>query len=580
MSILNTIAAAIVAITLLVPCAWAQDDEDTTFEVNGYLKVQSGIFAPLLSDLFQSDENIAWIRDTDGNLALDNDGNSIPCDPVMTPHKPCYPESHGQKAGGLSMMRAVLQLEADWKPHEKVGLHAIVRGVRSLETDADGWAQPPVASNIIDPEERRAAIRDWVRDKYYTQFELREFYLDIYPTDWFSLRLGRQQITWGETGQFRLLDVINPIDTTWHFGPLESFEDTRIPLWLAKGLFEFPEIDHALELVWMPGLDRPEDMVTVPLTFVGAWGLPYTNTPSPFIINEKVFKYPKRAVWDTMRAGFRWKGNITPSMSYSLVYYYTHQLSPPIPLYYDKVKLGPDLYDSKNLERLYLGFPRQHIMGFTFDFTLENPIGAVVKIEAALEPNRMYPRTSTTGQTHPDPIIPSRVHFEQPRRMALSYAVVVMRPTMIRFLNPTQNFMFVFQFMHTVVPGLTETDKIDLIEIPGFNDFKVKMHSMKFVFAAFTNYLHGLLTPKLIVVWIPPDPDRVNRSETDPSKMSSSDFFTKSSMFIAASLAVRLGDHWRLKLTVSDFFGFGGPYAGAGLFGDRDEINLSVLCQF
>jgi uncharacterized protein DUF1302 len=575
---LKALVGIIVSIAFLAGPAWAQDDEDSTFEVNGYLKVQGGIFVPLLSDLYQPTDNAAEIRDTDGTPTGE------PCDPVMTPHKPCYPTSHGQKAGGLSMLRATLQLEADWKPHEKVGVHAIVRGVRSLETDADGYAQPPVALKIKDPEERRAFIRNWVQNKYYTEFDLREFYLDIYPTDWFSMRLGRQQITWGETGQFRLLDVINPIDTTWHFGPLESFEDTRIPLWLAKGMFEFPEIDHALELVWMPGLDRPEDMVTVPLTFVGAWGLPYTDTPSPFIIEEKVFKYPKRAVWDTMRAGFRWKGNITPSMSYSLVYYYTHQLSPPIPLYYDRQVIKnpglPDSYSSVNLDQLVLGYPRQHIMGFTFDFTLENPIGAVVKVEAALEPNRMYPRTSTTGQTHTDPIIPYRVHFEQPRRMALSYAVVVMRPTMIRFLNPTQNFMFVFQFMHTVVPGLTETDKIDLVEVPGFNDFKVKMHSMKFVFAAFTNYLHGLLTPKIIIAWIPPDPDRVNRSETDPSKMSSSDFFTKSSMFIAASLAIRLGDYWRLNLTVTDFFGFGGQYAGAGLFGDRDEINLSVLCQF
>jgi len=558
--------------------------QEKTLEVNGYLQVQSGIFVPLLSDLFQPHENTAWIRDTDGNYALDSEGNRIACDPVMTPHKPCYPESHGQSPGSLSMLRAVLQLEGDWRPHEAVNVHALVRGVKSLELDADGYAQMPIPSTAPDPEQRRAEARDWVRRNFYDEFDLREFYLDVYPTDWLSFRLGRQQVTWGETGQYRLLDVINPADNSWHFGPLESFEDTRIPLWIAKGLLEFPSLDHALELVWVPGLDRPADMVTVPLTFVGAWGLPYSNTPSPYIIDEKRFMYPKNNIEDSMRFGFRWKGNLTSSMSYSLVYYYTHQLSPPIPLYYDRAtEVKPNGvvgYSDTHLERLYLGFPRQHIMGFTFDFTLEHPIGAVVKLEAALEPNRMYPRTSTTGQTHEDPEIPRRVHFEQPRHLALSYAVVVMRPTMIRWLNPTQNIMFVFQFHHTVVPGLSETDKIDLIEIPGLNDFKVKVHSMKFIFAAFTNYLHGLLTPKVVIAWIPPDPDRIGRKDTDPSKMSSADFFTKSGMFISASLGLRLGDHWRAQLTVTDFFGWGGGYSGVGLFRDRDEINLSVLCQF
>ena len=45
--------------------------------------------------------------------------------------------------------------------------------------------------------------------------------------------------------------------------------------------------------------------------------------------------------------------------------------------------------------------------------------------------------------------------------MAISYALVAMRPTMIRFLNPTQNIMLVLQFMHTTVPGLSELDPLD-----------------------------------------------------------------------------------------------------------------------
>jgi hypothetical protein len=573
----TTLAICFLIAVLAGPALAEEEEGESSLSVNGYVKLQTGVFVPMLSDLYSAKKNEAWILDA-------NDRRIETCNPVEIPYKPCFPSSHGVDPGSLSMFRATLQLEGDWTPHEDLAVHAIFRGVRSLMNDQDGWAQLPVAApDDMGLRERRARARQWVLDNYYNEFELREFYVDVFPTEWLSFRLGRQQVTWGETGQYRLLDVINPSDTTWHFGPLESFEDTRIPLWIVKGLVEFPSIDHSLEVVWVPGLDRPEDMVTVPLTFVGAWGLPYPNTPSPFIIDEKIFMYPENSIEDTMRVGFRWKGNLTPSMTYSLVYYYTHQLSPPIPLYYDRVELvsptGDISYSSRHLERLYLGFPRQHIAGFTFDFTLENPIGAVVKLEAAIEPDRMYPRTSTTGQTHQDEYIDARVHFEQPRHMAISYALVVMRPTMIRFLNPTQNFMLVFQFHHTIVPGLSDAEKIDLVEIPGFNDFKVKVHGMKFIFAAFTNYLHGLLTPKIVIVWIPPDPDRIGRKETDETRLSSGEFFTKSSAFISASLALRLGDHWRAVLTLTDFFG-AAPYGGVGLFADRDEINLSILCQF
>ncbi len=577
-----------IALTMLL-LAWAapglaQDDGESTFTVNGYVKLQSGVFVPLLSDMFSARDNKAEIRNTDGNPTGD------PCDPVMTPQKPCYPTSHGTKPGSLSMFRATAQLEADWAVHESVNLHAIVRAARSLETDQDGWAQMPVPSSNPDPGERREEIRSWVARNYYREFDLREFYIDAYPTDWLSFRIGRQQVTWGETGQFRLLDVINPIDGTWHFSPLESFEDVRIPLWIVKGLWEFQDIDHSLEVVWVPGIDRPRDMVTVPLTFVGAWGIPYANTPSPYLIDEKVFMYPDNDIEDTMRIGFRWKGNIGPTMTYSLVYYYTHQLSPPIPMYYDRVQNPDGSYSSTHLEKLYLGYPRQHIVGGSLNFTLENPIGAVVRLELGVEPDRMFPRTSTTGQTRQDPDIPRRVHFLQPRHPAMSAALVVMRPTMIRWLNPTQNFMLVFQLMYTGVFIDTETDKKDLVEIPGFNEYLVKEHSMKVVFATFTQYLHGLLTPKLIVAWILPDMMRY----------SGLDHIRASSAFISAELAVRLGDHWRLRLQLNDFIGgqkkvcnepkcvndigpkdwVNNPYGGVGLFQDRDEINLSLLCQF
>lgn len=546
------VLAAVLLAGLLPEAAYCQEyDEESSLNVNGYVSLQAGTFVPLLSNMFQPYDNEAFVK-TSTDLWTDE-----PCDPVMTPNKPCYPTSHGQDPGSLSMFRATLQLEGDWKPHEDVNLHAVFRAARSLETDADEWAQMPTPSTSTSPAQRRREARQFVLRNYYQEFDLREFYVDAYPTDWLSFRIGRQQVTWGDTGQYQLLDVINPANTTWHFGPLESFEDTRIPLWILKTLIEFTDIDHSLELVWVPGLDRPEDLVTTPLTFVGAWGLPYSNTPSPFIVDEKVFLYPRNSIDDTMRFGFRWKGSLSNSMTYTLVYYYTHQLSPPIPLYYDLIRLPSGFLDSNHMEKLYLGFPRTHVAGFSLDWSLESPIGAVVRLEAAVEPNHMFPQTSTTYRKHQDPNREERYYFDNPRRTTINYALVIMRPTMIRFLNPAQNFLFVFQFMHSMVPGMTKEDRELLVQVPGFNEFKLRQwDSMKFIFAVLTQYLNGLLTPKLVAAYIYPN-----------------------SGFISAQLGVRLGDHWRLNLALNDFFG-ADAYKGVGLFRDRDEVNLKILYQF
>jgi hypothetical protein len=86
---------------------------------------------------------------------------------------------------------------------------------------------------------------------------LREAYIDLAFTDApVSLRLGRQQVIWGESDQFRLMDVINPLDTTWHLQQ-EEWDKLRIPLWLIKGIWDMGDIgpisNSFTEVVWNPG---------------------------------------------------------------------------------------------------------------------------------------------------------------------------------------------------------------------------------------------------------------------------------------------------------------------------------------
>ena len=73
--------------------------------------------------------------------------------------------------------------------------------------------------------------RDRFDEPRNPEFTLREAFVDLVLPP-FTLRLGRQQVVWGETDNFRALDVINPLDVGWHWAR-ESWEDIRIPLWMA-----------------------------------------------------------------------------------------------------------------------------------------------------------------------------------------------------------------------------------------------------------------------------------------------------------------------------------------------------------
>ena len=53
-----------------------------------------------------------------------------------------------------------------------------------------------------------------------------------------SLRIGKQQVVWGESDLFRSLDVVNPLDLRQNGAVGEDFADFRQPLWIFKALYD------------------------------------------------------------------------------------------------------------------------------------------------------------------------------------------------------------------------------------------------------------------------------------------------------------------------------------------------------
>ena len=72
------------------------------------------------------------------------------------------------------------------------------------------------------------------------EYKLREAFVDMVLPP-FTIRLGRQQVVWGETDNFRALDVINPLDLRDHWS-WEPWEDIRIPLWMARVIYDIGKI--------------------------------------------------------------------------------------------------------------------------------------------------------------------------------------------------------------------------------------------------------------------------------------------------------------------------------------------------
>jgi hypothetical protein len=120
---------------------------------------------------------------------------------------------------------------------------------------------------------------------------LREFYVDATilgkGDNEINLRVGKQQVIWGRTDLFRVLDVINPVDYSRQ-NIYDELEDIRIPMWILKADFRFgatgPFDDFNFQIVWNFDKFRPNNL--------GQCGSPYV------ILDAGCFFRGMKNLWD------------------------------------------------------------------------------------------------------------------------------------------------------------------------------------------------------------------------------------------------------------------------------------------
>lgn len=155
--------------------------------------------------------------------------------------------------------------------------------VRPCDTDSRGCLNDYLDfdGNELAMPELYSDRADWLRELYVDATLLLE------GDDEINFRLGRQQVIWGRTDLFRVLDIINPVDFSRH-NIYDELEDIRIPMWMLKTDFRFGPTgafdDLNAQIVWNFDEFRPNNL--------GQCGSPYV------ILDAGCFLRGMKNLWD------------------------------------------------------------------------------------------------------------------------------------------------------------------------------------------------------------------------------------------------------------------------------------------
>lgn len=217
------------------------------------------------------------------------------------------PETAQDDRGELSMLRGSLLLDLDAK-YKAVQFKAIGRADREYETS--------YLENLKDLSNVQSPGGQDIMDQY-NKTRLRELWTQFQPVDNLNLRIGKQQVVWGETDFFQALDVVQGFDRRWHWWESEG-DELRKSLWLVNATYEVPAVDGALQVLIRPGLDKGEDIGnTVDITG-GRWRTLAYRGFDTLSVTRYNFHHADGDIDDTTY-GARWNGIAGP-VNYSVNY--------------------------------------------------------------------------------------------------------------------------------------------------------------------------------------------------------------------------------------------------------------------
>ncbi len=338
---------------------------------------------------------------------------------------------------------------------------------------------------------------------------IRELYVDaslpqVDGTEW-SFRVGKQQVIWGRTDLFRVLDVLNPVDYSRH-NIYDELEDIRIPMWMATAEKHFGATelfdDLNLQFVWNFDKFRPSNLgqggSTYAILDAGNFFRAMNNcwdngcTVSNFANGNTATDFPKNVIgirkahmpsWslDNTQFGVKLEGE-TKGVGFSLnaLTYRSHlpSLRGGIPA--DNPFTGSvesDIFPY--LIAFDIHFPRVNLIGGSLDLYSDS-LKSVFRVEAAY----------TDGEEFANTLRP-RLFSESD---VFRYVIGWDRPTFIPFLNDRRAFLLSAQLFGQYLVD-HERKRVNGIEV-GIPDKELN-HIATFLMKGW--YKNDRLSPQMIV---------------------------------------------------------------------------------
>jgi hypothetical protein len=335
------------------------------------------------------------------------------------------------------------------------------------------------------------------------QYDLWECYLDLSRGPWF-MRIGKQNLAWGETDIFRLMDSINPLDNTFG-GSFEDLDDRRIPLWMIRGTFDLggigPFTSLMIEGFWVPG---PWDARVAPIAPAGT---PYSAPIPVETLQFAKYVYPAKKM-SSSRWGARLNGQLGTRYNITLAHYKTYPDTPAT--HTELLRDVPILFDPNDVVGIVSYEPIQ-ITGASLSFW-ESMTDAIVRMEVAWfwdEPVGIPEYNTATLHGPGIPLPPNladligldRIPVNPvsgwiPKKNFLKYMIGFDKNVWIRALNKKSTFIFSAQYFGSWCQDYDERMTQGIPLYPDDDRFpKVYELEQTFTFGTGTSYLNGNLSP-------------------------------------------------------------------------------------
>jgi len=336
------------------------------------------------------------------------------------------------------------------------------------------------------------------------------------------MRVGKQQVVWGRTDLFRVLDIINPVDYSRQ-NIYDELEDIRIPQWIATAEYRWGATsifdDLNVQLVWNFDKFRPNDLGQggTPYEILGAgsffrsmnncWEngctvsnflpaqaliasgapLPDPGDPgllaadfAPGVIGIRQVNEPDWEVGNT-QGGIKVEG-VYSSVGFSLNYYHFYQQLPVLRGGIPSMNaFTGEVKPHDYLIAFDIDFPEVDLFGGSLDFSIDS-ISTVFRVEA----------TYTTGEEFANTLDPRLFSDSDMFRWVLG----VDRATFIPFLNKTRAFLISGQiFGEHMLDHELERGPLGNMGIPNWED----NYTMTLLVKGW--YKSDTISPQIITAW-------------------------------------------------------------------------------